>query len=353
MSRSRDFGAAAGSLAAPASSNNGYNIAVDTTQASGLNYAGNQAAGKNVILNGAFDLNQRNAGAISSGYFADRWQCLSYAGTATWQRVALAPGSFANQVANYAIRITSSSSANDLALLTAIEDVTTFAGQQATISFWARMSSGSSNIDLIQLGQYFGTGGSTRVDTYVDPANQPYSTAWTKLKYTVTLPSVAGTTIGANNGITIRIDPTTTLANGVWFEIAEIQFEAGPTATRFTRAGGSIANETLLCQRHYYQTPNYITTAYSAYNSGNMVTNALFFPTKMRIAPAITVSDTAGTANKISIYPGGGSKADNITPASTTTITTDYWYYIAGGTSSGSQGSSGIIGLYYYASADL
>jgi hypothetical protein len=290
MSRSRDFGAAASSLAAPASSNNGYSIAVDTTQANGLNYAGNQAAGKNVILNGAFDLNQRNAGSVTSGYIADRWSVLSYAGTATWQRVALAPGSFANQVANYAIRITSTSSANDLAILTAIEDVTTFAGQQATISFWARLSSGTSNLDLIQIGQNFGTGGTSTYYTYVDSTNQPYSTAWTKLKYTVTMPSVNGTTIGANNAITIRIDPTTTLANGVWFEIAEIQFEAGPTATRFTRAGGSITNETLLCQRHYYRASSEVSYGLISTGKGyntNIINATIPFPVQMRAIPTI------------------------------------------------------------------
>jgi hypothetical protein len=213
-------------------------------------------------------------------------------------------------------------------------------GKTVTISFWARSNTSNSfNMNVIS---------NLNNDTQGFALTAALTPSWTKYSVTGTLPLL-------NYAATYRYirfaTPDSTLTYG--FDLAQVQFEIGTAATPFSRAGGTLSGEIRECERFYYQTPVYVTASYSSYNTGNMISTPFFFPTRMRIPPTITVSDSAGTANKITIYPAGGNATVGITPAGTTSITTDFWYYQQGGTSSGSQGNSGLISLYYYATADI
>jgi hypothetical protein len=251
----------------------------------------NFAAGKNKIINGDFSVNQRNVTSTTStsAFLADRWKTVAFSGTATWSISSVANGSFSNQFTNKAIRITSSSSSNDLGFQQAIEDVQTLAGQTVTVSFWARTSGTSYTLDLAELLQYFGSGGSANVYTYFTASGTTLTSTWTRYSLTTTLPSIAGKTIGAGNYLNLRIDPTVTLANGDWIEFTQIQLEAGSNATAFQTATGTIQGELAACQRYYYRTT--ANTLYAVFGTGyissSTVANFIFpLPVTMRSVPS-------------------------------------------------------------------
>jgi len=248
------------------------------------------AAGKNKIINGDFSVNQRNATSTTStfAFLADRWKTVGFSGTATWSISSVANGSFSNQFTNKAIRITSSSSSNDLGFQQAIEDVQTLAGQTVTVSFWARTSGTSYTLDLAELLQYFGSGGSANVYTYFTASGTTLTSTWTRYSLTTTLPSIAGKTIGAGNYLSLRIDPTTTLANGDWIEFTQIQLEAGSIATPFTTATGTIQGELAACQRYYVRWGG--DALYQQIGIGIGATSSIasmdvFCPVQMRVVP--------------------------------------------------------------------
>jgi hypothetical protein len=167
--------------------------------------------------------------------------------------------------------------------------------------------------------------------------------------------SVSGNLGATITQFAVALDGTVSGTAGAtdYFEITGVQLEVGSSATPFSRAGGDIQGELIKCQRYYYQTDSYATASYSAYNSGNFVSSAFAFPVTMRIAPAISVTDIPGNANRMTQYPLAGSAVANITPPSAVNIRTTHWFYEAGGTSNGSQGTGGAFAVRYIASAEL
>ena len=297
----------------------------------------NYYAGKNFALNGGFDVWQRGTTFTSIvGYGPDRWFSFANDNMSRQSFTAASP-----EIPNglYYLRYTNVQTGGYHYMENRIENGhNDLSGKTVTISFWAR-SNTSNSFTLSMLTALTN-------DTQLFSAGFPVTPTWTKFYATFTLPTI-------NYAATYRYLRIGGAPEAAGWDIAQIQYEIGSFPTQFTRTGGTIAGEIKECQRHYYQTPTYVTASYSAYNTGNMITTPFFFPTKMRIAPTVTVADSALVSNKVTIYPSGGSAAANITPAGTTTVTPDYWYYQQGGTSSGSQGSSGLISLYYYATAEI
>jgi hypothetical protein len=213
---------------------------------------GDFSAGKNKIINGDLYWNQRSFSSTTSDsqYFADRWRTYLGAGTATFTTPTIAWGSFAGQNSNKVVRITSSSSSNDLGIVTRIENVNTLANQTVTLSFWIRSSGSTFGTDFAALEQYFGSGGSSIVQVY-GLSNVSFGSSWTRVSATYSLASIAGKTIGEGNYLQVRIDPVQTLPNGEWIEITHVQLEAGSIATAFQTSTGTIQGELAECQRYY------------------------------------------------------------------------------------------------------
>jgi hypothetical protein len=314
-------------------------------------------AGKNVMINGAFDFWQRgNSFNVTNNYMyvADRWMSLSTnsGGSVTVSRETFTPGSAPTSAVEgtYYLRNTavSPTGASYNVYQHKIEDVRTFAGQTVTLSFWAKADSAKTVIS--QFFQNFGSGGSNEVYT---GTSYPYSvtTSWQRYATTLTLPSISGKTVAAGNNL--RFEFVLPINSSHVIDIWGVQLELGSSATQFSRAGGDIQGELAKCQRYYYQTDSYATASYSAYNSGNFVSSAFVFPVTMRIAPAISVSDIPGNANRMTQYPLGGNAVANITPPSSVNIKTTHWFYEAGGTSNGSQGTGGAFAVRYIASSEL
>jgi hypothetical protein len=268
---------AADSLNRLAVGSNDQVLVADSAASTGLawkSYATPFAAGKNKIINGDFAINQRGftSNTTTNTYNFDRWRQnnAGTTGTFTTTPQTFTPGTApiaGYEGSTFLQGITAAgASTNTLAIISQpIEDVRTFAGQTATISFFAQASTGSPKIGM-EIAQNFGSGGSPSTQVLTSISAITISTSWARYSVTVSVPSISGKTIGTTAN-------TSSLAVNFWlsagsdfnarassiglqnntFQMWGVQVESGSTATAFQTASGSIGGELALCQR-YYQT---------------------------------------------------------------------------------------------------
>ena len=248
---------------------------LDQVQVANLN-GGPLAGTRNRIINGNFDFWQRGTSFTSDEYGADRWVHGRGGTTHTATRQAFALGQTAvpGEPAYFCRTVVSSvAGAGNLALLQQrIEDVRTFAGQQVTVSFWAKVDA-TKNI-AVEFEQNFGTGGSPSATIEaISVTKESIGTSWQKITVTATVPSISGKTLGT--------DGNSLLSFNIWFdagsdfnsrtdslgqqsgtfEIAQVQIEPGTVATPFERR--SYGQELALCQRYF----QFVQTGIRAYVS--------------------------------------------------------------------------------------
>ena len=267
-------------------------------------------AGKNKIINGNFSNWQRGTtfNATADGaYTADRY-LIAYNGggtrNITQQTFTPATAPVAGYEGQYFLRYDqtvagSGATANRFAQR--IEDVRTFAGQTATLSFWAKAAA-NTTLPSISAIQSFGSGGSGGVSTTV-ATSVAVTTSWQRFTYTVSIPSISGKTLGTGSYLEIRfelpINATFT------FDIWGVQAEYGSKATPFQLAGGGDPqSELAMCQRYYYrQTPSsaygWVAFGLASGTTGGAVGTT--FPVQMRVTPTsieystLSASDAAST----------------------------------------------------------
>jgi hypothetical protein len=279
----------------------------------------------NAIINGGFEINQRNFSSTTAdfAYGFDRFAHYRVGGSATVSAQTFTPG--AAPVSGYEARnfirlaVTGGSTAGDQTVLfQPIEDVRTFAGQTVTVSFWAKAAAGTPKLG-VAFQQVFGTGGSAAVGGIATTFN--LTTSWVRYTTTLSIPSITGKTIGTNNFLglnfvltaTSSIDSVYGTSVGVQtatFDIWGVQLEAGSIATPFRRNSPNIQAELAACQRYYYRaTPGIQYTPVAAGGigvSGNL-TFARFtakHPVTMRIPPSSVEFSTlasADTSNLIAV----------------------------------------------------
>ena len=239
---------------------------------------------RNMIINGGFTVWQRGtSGSAGSGFTmdsADRWYSVR--------------GALSQETENsmpYA-HITHGNYADSCYINHRIEDFTHTLGQQVTLSFKIKSDDG------------LGADGGVFVRYYTSSNNyavcQPqttftYGSTWTTITYTFTMPTT--TPKGAGYGLEFFLygDLSSINNNGKTFDIKEVQFELGDTATPFEHR--SYGDELARCQR-YYQTNNDATGqpwfrsgTVGSSESGNRESIPLH--TTMRVAPtASLVSST-------------------------------------------------------------
>jgi hypothetical protein len=274
--------------------NDGETLVADSSTSTGLRWQGNYAAGVNEILNSDYSIWQRGTtfNSIATGtYTADRWAGLFINGTCNVTQQAFTAGTapVSGYESQYFLRLARTSTAGTADFFgQKIEDVRTFAGQTATISFWAKCSTASANGIIFYLSQNFGSGGSGSVDISPSTTTGTVTTSWTRYTATFTVPSITGKTIGTGSNLQMVFAFPTAHGN-VSFDIWGVQVEAGSVATPFRTATGTIQGELAACQRYYWRQTG--ESAYSVYAMGaNTSTTAcnLFvqFPQIMRTSPS-------------------------------------------------------------------
>jgi hypothetical protein len=239
---------------------------------------------RNAIINGNFDIWQRGTNFTSPGYTADRWRAnFGAGGSVTQQQFTLGQTDVPGEP-RFFIRLIGKNPGANL-LVQHIEDVRTLAGQTITISFWAKSSAPVSNI-IVRLRQEFGSGGSSVVQ--IPGPNLSTTTNWQRYTATITIPSIAGKTLGTNHSLAFEIRKDN---DDFTLDIAQVQICAGSVALPFQPR--PLAVEEMLCRRYFERITNqnflYIVGFEDALNSTFISTNVMFKVPK-RATPTITIS---------------------------------------------------------------
>ena len=320
-----------------------------TSIASGLSHF------RNRIINGAMEIDQRNAGAsvtpADGAYTLDRWNYnATQASKMSVQRSTTAPVGFSNSMLITTTTAVSVGSGDTFSTIQSIEGFNfadcawgTANAKTITLSFWVRSS----------LTGTFGGALLNSAQNRSYPFTYTISSANTFEYKTVTIAGdTTGTWIGATNGIGVRVcfdlGAGSTYAgtagawtgsakyaatgsvsvigtlNATWY-ITGVQLEVGSYATTFERR--PYTTELQLCQRYFFQSTNYgkamsYTEAHALVYGAqtgtfNWMWAKAYFPVEMRSAPTVTTSDAAGTTGKLTIFTSsGGGTTNNITPYS-------------------------------------
>ena len=316
-------GTAADTLQALTVGSNGETLVADSSTSTGLRYQGNYAAGKNAIINGAFNVWQRGtsfSNPANGSYLADRWTMYNGGAPTTYsysqQAFTAGTAPVAGYEGTYFMRssITTVGSNTAFLVFQKIEDVRTYAGNAVTVSFWAKADSARSV--AVSLQQSFGSGGSGDVNFTAGTAS--VTTSWTRFTYTVSLTSISGKTIGTGSSLNLIFTPPS--ASGMSFDLWGVQVETGSVATAFQTATGTLQGELAACQRYYYRLNasgySYFCTA--ANRSTTVTDGTIFFPVTMRTSP--TLSFSAG--NTFMNYENGSIIAGTAIAADSGTLNT-------------------------------
>jgi hypothetical protein len=251
---------------------------------------------RNRIINGNFDIWQRGTSFTGNEYGADRWLHgrVGTTHTVTRQAFTLGQTEVPGEPTYFCRTVVSSvAGAGNYALLQQkIEDVRTFAGQQITISFWAKVDA-TKNI-AINMVQNFGTGGSPSANVGISGTKVSIGTTFQKVTVTTTVPSISGKTLGTDNnhslqlniwfdaGSTYNGDTDSLGQQSGTFDIAQVQIEPGSVATPFERR--PIGNELVLCQRYFA----IIYVSLQGTSVAGVLEYTAKFPQTMRAIPSTT-----------------------------------------------------------------
>ena len=280
--------------------NNGETLLPDSSTSTGLRWQAAFPAGKNKIINGDFGVWQRGTSfsfSSSGAFTADRFEGSSGGGgVAVFSRQTFTPGTdpvngYAGTYyldANY-----TTSGTSTILLENKMEDVTTFANQPMTFSFWGKVSTGTHSVTP-EVVQRFGSGGSGAV--VATGSAITLTTSWARYSVTISVPAITGKTVGAGSSTSVRLNIGT---SGVkTFSIWGWQAEYGSVATAFQTATGTIQGELAACQRYYFRMTPTGSDAFYGVGVSNSTTQASIlipFPVTMRTKPtALEQSGTAG-----------------------------------------------------------
>jgi len=244
---------------------------------------------KNRIINGAFAVDQRNAGASQTftaaaavAYTVDRWYGSCTGANITGQRVA---GTSPNQ---YAYKFTGAASNTGTLFGQRIESFNTYDLISTTVTGSIRLSS-SSITSVTWTAYYANTSDTFSAKTSI--ATGTLTITSTPIVYSFSFNAGAN----AGNGIAIEFSTgALTATNTLQYENA--QLEIGSSATPFERR--LYGHEFALCQRYYQKSAS--STTYGSYIwQGNTFNTALYsstatLPVYMRSQPTATTAYVTG-----------------------------------------------------------
>ena len=291
-------------------------LVADSTTSTGLAwqpYAAQVVAGKNLIINGGFDIWQRGTSFTNSAsalaYTADRWHQARNATGMTISRQAT------NDTTNlpfiqYCSRVARDSGNTSTEIIRIVQSIETvnsipFLGKTVTLSFYARKGANYSDANSQVVAQVLtGTGIDQNVNTitgaaYPIASAATLTTTWQRFSYTGTVSSSA-----SQIHILFYGTPVGTAGAADYFEVTGVQLEVGSTATPFSRAGGNIQGELAACQRYYWRDVyGYIASGLAS--STTVCKLNIPFPVTMRVTPTAFDYSGLGVQDGVNYYTNG------------------------------------------------
>jgi hypothetical protein len=301
---------------------------------------------KNRIINGAMNIDQRNAGASSTTATTaaqvysslDRWAyVVSQASKFTMQQNAgsvTPPAGFTNYLGCTSTAATSVGSSDYFQFNQIIEGFNiadlnwgTANAKTITVSFWVRSS-------------LTGTFGGALRNSALDrsyPFTYTISAANTWEQKSVTIAGDTSGTWVTNNGIGIRLNFSLGMGstfsgtagawagsnfasatgatsvvgtNGATFYLTGVQLEIGTQATTFTTAGGSYGAELALCQRYYERyalAANTIICPMQCYSTSAAFGGPIKYTVTKRATPTITLPTAGSGSGEAALSTSTGS----------------------------------------------
>ena len=279
-----------------------------TTTINGFTPTVSNMAGRNRIINGNFDIWQRGTsftGNFYNSYGADRWSQGQYqSGAQSRQEVTLGQG----PKSKYCMRVsdtTAEATRSALSQMVEHNNSIDLAGQTVTLSFWIRFSASSrpaTSEFVYQLSEYdsidpahSSTGATRANDIVINNGSLP--TVWTKYTHTVIVASTMKN-IGAR--FLCAEQRAASSEGDFWYEIAEVQLEAGSVATPFEHR--QYGQELALCQR-YYEIGRVYGQVYfynSTINASDRFDASFSYKATKRASPTVVLTAiTAGTYSTV------------------------------------------------------
>jgi hypothetical protein len=271
-------------------------------------------AGKNKIINGDFEVWQRGSSfsnPANEAYLADRFNIVfdGSGSTRTISRQTFTPGAapVAGYEGEYFIRFNQSvagSGGTYVGFNQRIEDVRTFAGQTATLSFWAKAD--ATRTILPNLQQNFGSGGSSTVNITSGFTSTNLTTSWVRYTFTVSIPSISGKTVGTSSFLQLFFGFATNTVQTI--DIWGVQLEVGSTATAFQTATGTIQGELAACQRYYYRSQT--NSTFDTYGAGFGRTSSTVW---IQIKNPVTMRAIPNSVDFANLHVSDGGAANPVT----------------------------------------
>lgn len=286
---------------------------------------------KNGIINSAMDIWQRGTSIAvtstsTSFYGADRWQVFSASTGRTVSRQVTGDTTNLPNI-QYCQRVSrDSGNTNTAAILPAYSmetaDSVRFAGQQVTLSFYARKGanySATSSALTYVLRQ--GTGTDQNLNAGYTGSSDVFSTTatltttWQRFQTTGTL-----TATTSEIGVQFNFTPTGTAGAADYFEVTGVMLEAGNQASPYTPATATYATELAACQRYYFRAQS--TGGYKILGSGyagatGSLNIAVPLPSQMRVIP--TSLETSAMASYYYESGAGGTTPTTVTLSTSAT----------------------------------
>jgi len=268
--------------------------------------------GRNLVMNGCFNIAQRGSTAFStSGYTLDRWRLDLALDTTTVQQIDN-DDAHRTQIGDEAatklmfVGVTGNAGAGAFTVVSQfIEDVRRLAGKAVTVSFWAYATAGTPKIG-VAAQQIFGTGGSPSAPVAINGTPVTLSTTAARYSVTFTYPSIIGKTVGTNPDHYSRLAlffssgaTNNAFAGGIGVQTANfllwgVQLEIGSVATPLDY-GGTPQQQLAACQRFYQVYTNATLHSNGSGTFGGAISTYLFSVT-LRGSPTITPYGATGTA---------------------------------------------------------
>jgi hypothetical protein len=298
--------------------------------------AASPEAGKNGVLNSAFNVWQRGTSITYTPstyqYTADRWQYDGGTGRTITRQTTSDTTNLPN--IQYCIRVArdaGNTTTNNFNLNQCFESINSipFAGRTVTFSFYARAGanySATSNALGAQVITGTGTDQNFRSGSYTGQATALSTTAtlttsWQRFSVTGTIASTA-----TELGILFFGSPTGTAGANDWFEVTGVQLEIAGSATAYSPNTSTYQAELEACERYFQLlTP---TDAFQDILTGASCDQTAFcrypfvFPTIMRRTPTCSNTGSAGDyGNLVAAGYAGASAAPSFANIRNTGVT--------------------------------